>query len=1410
MTIYDSNNQAVLTVEVSDESYAYNEIMGDKRLHLEFELPSFVEIPVGSYVTFHYETYYLLKPESLKLVHRRNWEYVVEFEGLQEVLTTLIYQNPEDYRVEFPVTGNAQNHLDILVRCINSKSNGWTATADSSLTLDKCINYSFNNCKEALQAIADAFETEWEVDGKTIYVRKVEYNKLSPLGTEGGKNGMSYGMGNGFRTGIERKNYNGEIPLTTIYIKGDDRNIGQYVGANNQTQTYDGKTLHLPKGTVQNPITGGYNGTKFSWEQGYTTQNVNVLNFAVSADGYSVYDTQATGRNEGILDCTDIYPKYEGTVTKVDTVDASKNLYDFYDSAANCPNFANLATSETMTVIFQSGMLAGREFDVNCKGSTTYGIHYEIVPVEQDTQPMPGGTFVPSAGTGNNDGDRYIIFHCKLPYQYINDATNHAGAEWDMLKTAVKYLYEARNPRYSITGELDGNWSSSRWSLVGQKIKCGGYISFTDPSFQTDPFLIRIQSVKHFVNKQFKPVITLANTPTKGSVASQIRSIERDNFGNELQINDSRQFTKRTFASAKATMDALAEYFADYSDFIKPVGIQTMQMIAGDERLQLQFSDYSNFSSFKQAPVVWSSGLVCGTGYVRNVNIGDDREIITTISGSHGYHAWVINSNTLTTDALTHTALVDNKQYYLYLRAPKTGNGYAQWELYPVGEDDSVLEFYDGTNYNFLVGILNMMEDETRQFVPIYGFTEITPGGITTSRLQDTNNVTWIDLTTGATSLGNGGFVFTPDPLNPGQGSVSIKGQLQVGSSGLGNFAEYNTLENNINSKVSTSTYESGLSSLQSTLETQIDGKIDTYYDTNNPASAWTSAEERAKHVGDLWFKQGNNNVVCRYQYLPSSSSYDWVSVQDSDIPKALATANSKKRVFYSTTANPTPDGPYDANDLWIRNGILYVCISGRTTRGYSAEDWQQGLYFDVDDRLQVQREWERIHGAANTNGNATSSGSYMLTKTYLHGLQEPAKLVYKVSNSDKILTYNNNALVYNISGSSALDTAYGNLKGYLNDHDLYDEDTTWDSGSDELTALFLAYYKEEKTFELSNISDFEYLKKAMPDGASTDIGRGVVLSSLIAVRDASGSVKAGMDGSGAFGKLMLWAGSTNASSIGSAVWRVNNDGSQISGSDTGARIHSIPSESRMIFYDSSGKVSTILDGETYDIDNLFPTSGTAAQNISLSDLSDDLTIYSDGYQYEELYAEQTVSGSDYSFTTQKPGTLSLPDFTITASIAARNNGTLTTPVTQAYLMIDNTIVASVAGTASASERFSGRTIYLPAGGHTVSLTGDFEVADSTDGVQFAVAVHYWSSTAGLEVEQKQSYICANGFILGASNNNYFVADVVNGTNTKMLRFRARSGSAGIQVYNGNVEWWDGSNWKRIYMANDRTLKVES
>lgn len=1350
MTIYDSNNQAVLTVEVSDESYAYNEIMGDKRLHLEFELPTFVEIPVGSHVDFHYETYYLLKPESLKLVHRRNWEYVIEFEGLQEVLKTLVYQNPDDHRVEFPVTGKAQDHLDILVRCINGKDGRtWTATADSSLTLDKLVSYSFNNCKEALQAIAEAFETEWEVVGTAIYLRKVEYNKTEALS-------MSYGKGNGLRTGINRKNYNDEIPLTTVYVKGDDRNIGYYVDANNQTVRYGDSTLHLPKSAV-----GGYDGEHFSWESGYSSTN--AMSFAVSADGYSVSDSGATGRNEGILDCTDIYPKYEGTVSKVATVDAEKHLYDFWDNNASCPDYSQLATEETMTVIFQSGMLAGREFDVNCKGSTADGIHYEIVPVEQDGMIMPGDNGYVAAV-----GNKYIIFHSKLPYQYINDATNHSGAEWDMLKTVVKYLYEARNPRYSITGELDPLWSSTQWSVVGPKIKIGGYVSFTDPSFQADSFLVRIQSVRHYVNKPYKPVITLANTPTKGSVASQIRSLERDSFYNELQNNENRQFTKRTFASAKATMDALAEFFEDYSDAIKPIGIQTMQMIVGDERLQTEFSrNASDFLPTIAPPVYWDAGLVCGSGtkaYVRNQNIDDDCEIITTISGAHEHYQWPCKSETLTTDAYGN-ALVDNKQYYLYLYATKNNNGNnsTSWKLFPVGEANSVLDFYDSARgqYNFFVGILNMMEDETRQFVPVCGFTEITPGGITTSRIQDPNANSWLDLATGEFSWGNGAITY-----NPVTNQTTYTGQVTIGagSTGLSNLEGYNNLAN-----------KTDISDLQ----LQVDGKINTYHQDTNPAT-W-SASDNSKHVGDLWSDSSNNNVVYRYTYYSGTDTYGWASLKDGDIPTALALASAKRRVF---TTQPIP--PYDVNDLWLNSGKLYVCVNAKAEGGsYSSSDWEQGLLFDVNDKAEVQREWQRIHGAADL-GTATDAGTYIITKNVAvragYGEEEDVTLVY---NGDS-LTYNGYPLVYKASGTSTLDSAYNALKTYLTTAGLYDGNTEWAGAYDaqELTNLLVAYYAAETSFlanaQFSLVSELDYLKAALPSGATTDIAGGVVLSSVLGVRNGNGNVTAGMDGTADNDSPMLWAGSSNAQTRGNAKWKVYKDG-------------------KTVLTDANGSRSTIIDGNEYDFDNIFgtDTTGISMTGGSSSETHTVATDYSD--------AEFTVETGRIlqNLTVSKDGTFSFPSFTLSGEASATVSSTLNLWYGQVSLCVDGVPIATLSeatGGTQFSQTYSGVQMFLAAGTHRISITGEFNgqaYSDEERTATFTATVAY-SGTGTHIVEQKVAYLCANGFMVGESSTSYMKAEVdANGMNYYVI-----NGNAGVQVYNGALKLRIGGTWYSASVDN--------
>lgn len=130
-------------------------------------------------------------------------------------------------------------------------------------------------------------------------------------------------------------------------------------------------------------------------------------------------------------------------------------------------------------------------------------------------------------------------------------------------------------------------------------------------------------------------------------------------------------------------------------------------------------------------------------------------------------------------------------------------------------------------------------------------------------------------------------------------------------------------------------------------IQNQIDGKIDTYYydyepaNSNHPASEWTTAYERQKHVGDLFFWKSKGFT---YRYMKVDTSFQWVRVKDADIESAMQkaskaqdTADGKRRVFTST-----PQPPYDVGDLWTQGstGDLMRCKTARASGNYNSSDW--------------------------------------------------------------------------------------------------------------------------------------------------------------------------------------------------------------------------------------------------------------------------------------------------------------------------------------------------------------------------------------------------------------------------------------------------------------------------------------
>lgn len=721
MIIYNNAGNKVLEIEVDDNSYRNRAVMGDHSLTLYYSLPEHVEIPVGSYCEFQGETFTLKRPENFKMKHKRLFEYTVLFDPPEANAKVWKFRNPVDGRLKFSLTAKPHEHLQMFVDNMNRRDKGWTV-GECIDGVETLIAYDHDFCIDALTRMASTFKTEYEFTGKRVSLRKIEYNKSNPLP-------LSYGCGNGFKPGVGRSNTGDNLPTEILFVQGGTDNI--------DPSKYGSSELLLPKNQ-----TLAYDGEHFEDEDGFIAKN--ARRYVVDEAGLSIRrdDKQLSSLAEDSLDCSEIYPKRVGTVNTVVVVDEKNNFYDIVDTSI--PSSLNyeecLIEGETMTVVFQTGMLAGREFEVKYYHNAVKGKaarRFEIVPADIDGQTMPNTTFAPKSG------DKYAVFKCMLPTAYICDNATKTGASWDMFRAAVKCLFDNEDLKFTFTGELDGIWSKKDWVNIGGRIKLGGYIRFSDEQFQKDGVLVRITGIKDYINKPHSPVIELSNTTVSGSVSSTLNDLKSEEVIVDDLHRDAIQFTKRRFRDAKETISMLEEALLDnFTNSINPIAVQTMSMLVGDESLQFRFVN----SKTNPVPVTHrivydneTKQLTAAAGIIQHMTLG-----INTVSASHKvseYKFWDMTAYT--------SAVLDDgkKKYYLYAKVSKT----AQTGVFTLSENAIKLEGVSGF-YHLLVGVLNSEYNEERSFVTLYGFTEILPGRITTDKIVSTDGNTYFDLLKGIIS----------------------------------------------------------------------------------------------------------------------------------------------------------------------------------------------------------------------------------------------------------------------------------------------------------------------------------------------------------------------------------------------------------------------------------------------------------------------------------------------------------------------------------------------------------------------------------------------------------------------------------------------------------------------------------
>lgn len=724
MKIHFNNKEIDILVDTS--SYRYTALQNVGTLYLYFASEEFINIPVGAYCIYKNITYYLMDPDDFKKKSSRNFEYTLVMYDIGAILGKYKCRDIVSKRLKFDYTAKPHEHLQLIVDNLNMRDSGWKV-GECIEAEEKTINYNHIFCSEALPTIADTFKTEYEIDPaiKTIHLRKVEYNKGKPLPLE-------YGKDKGFVPGLGRSNQDGNRPVTILYVQGGEQNI--------DFSKYGSKELLLPK-----------------------NQRLEYEGRTYVSDAEGLYikraDTTLTDVQEDSLDCSHISPKRVGSVSNVVVSDKEKNFYDFIDSSIpDDLNFEDyVIEGNNMTVIFQSGMLAGsnKEFEVKY-------VHKErkflITPQEIDGQIMPNDIYKP------NLGDKYAVFGIQLPDAYICNNSTKEGASWDMFREAAKYLYENEDPKFTFKGELDSIYSKKRWLSIGGKIKLGGYILFKDPQFIPEGIKIRITSIKEYIHRPYSPIIELSNTTTGVTVSSELNKIESNEVKTDNQYKNSIQFTKRRFRDAKETISMLNDALLHFSGSISPISVQTMSLLVGDESLQFRFVNNKTNPTQVEYFVTYDSKkkvLSAPGGILQHMTIGID-----TLSSGHKaseYKFWDI-------EKYTSPTLTETVGYYLYVKANKNGTTGS----YVLSKNAIKLEGVEGY-YHFLVGILNSEFEGERSFIELFGFTEIVPGRITTDKIVSTDGKTYFDL------------------LNS---IISGKIRFQSGSSGLYELNEWEDVSN--------------------------------------------------------------------------------------------------------------------------------------------------------------------------------------------------------------------------------------------------------------------------------------------------------------------------------------------------------------------------------------------------------------------------------------------------------------------------------------------------------------------------------------------------------------------------------------------------------------------------------------
>lgn len=375
-------------------------LMGDDFISLSFESAEILDLDIGDKITVFGEEYKLNQLPNIKKNGRRWFDYNCVFEGSQYDLLRVQFLNADvvggSTGTSFDITGDCFDIASIIINNANRIFPAKWILTGYPLTEARTMQFSEENCLQALIKICEEFEYEFKITQGASGMRYLNILKSGTILPYQ----YQYGIGNGLyeisRLRVENRNL-----VTRLYAYGLDKNL---------PSNYRNYSQRL----------------RFN-DSGYIEKESAITAYGVI---------------EKTILFDEIYPKRTGSIQ---AIYANKKV--FYDATMFNLNETDsngtkwLIAGTPAKISFLTGNLAGYEFTI---ASYNHGEKKFTINEYKDDR----GQIFPSptiAAFQLEVGDTYTILDIRLPDNYITDAENELKAKaQDHLEInsvpAVQYL----------------------------------------------------------------------------------------------------------------------------------------------------------------------------------------------------------------------------------------------------------------------------------------------------------------------------------------------------------------------------------------------------------------------------------------------------------------------------------------------------------------------------------------------------------------------------------------------------------------------------------------------------------------------------------------------------------------------------------------------------------------------------------------------------------------------------------------------------------------------------------------------------------------------------------------------------------------------------------------------------------